>query len=220
MTLIKDLNSVLDKKKSLSSAETEYARVLNQVLDGSTPVSATVAWSVIDGIKKLYQSKELSQEFEHLLAVKHSDEQMHTFLKKFVAYAFPKDNIAFEHDVDNVIEKSNFIHALTEGIKVDFKYSTPTSLWEMVNIVYRYCAEAQAIRKAKLDMQNTELPPLTPREREVLTYLGKGFTIKEIAEYMGIKWFTVNDHIKMLYKKLNVSSRAEAAVLASKNGLI
>jgi DNA-binding NarL/FixJ family response regulator len=61
---------------------------------------------------------------------------------------------------------------------------------------------------------------LTPRECEVLTYLSKGFTIKEIASLMGIKWFTVNDHIKSIYKKLNVSSRAEAAVLASKQGLV
>jgi two-component system nitrate/nitrite response regulator NarL len=61
---------------------------------------------------------------------------------------------------------------------------------------------------------------LTPRESEVLTFLSKGFTIKEIANLMGIKWFTVNDHIKSIYKKLNVSSRAEAAVLASKQGLV
>ncbi|HZE90146.1 MAG TPA: response regulator transcription factor [Rhizobacter sp.] len=61
---------------------------------------------------------------------------------------------------------------------------------------------------------------LTPRESEVLTYLSKGFTIKEIANLMGIKWFTVNDHIKSIYKKLDVSSRAEAAVMASKQGLV
>jgi len=65
-----------------------------------------------------------------------------------------------------------------------------------------------------------ECERLTPRETEVLTYLSKGFTIKEIASLMGIKWFTVNDHIKSIYKKLNVSSRAEAAVLASKQGLV
>jgi DNA-binding NarL/FixJ family response regulator len=69
-----------------------------------------------------------------------------------------------------------------------------------------------------------EKPPdherLTPRESEVLTYLSKGFTIKEIASLTGIKWFTVNDHIKSIYKKLNVSSRAEAAVLATKQGLV
>jgi two-component system nitrate/nitrite response regulator NarL len=70
-------------------------------------------------------------------------------------------------------------------------------------------------RTAPLDHER-----LTPRESEVLTYLSKGFTIKEIANLMGIKWFTVNDHIKSIYKKLNVSSRAEAAVLASKQGLV
>ena len=61
---------------------------------------------------------------------------------------------------------------------------------------------------------------LTPRESEGLPYLSKGFTIKEIANLMGIKWFTVNDHIKSIYKKLDVSSRAEAAVMASKQGLV
>lgn len=72
-------------------------------------------------------------------------------------------------------------------------------------------------------LERREVPDherLTPRESEVLTYLSKGFTIKEIANLMGIKWFTVNDHIKSIYKKLNVSSRAEAAVLASKQGLV
>jgi two-component system, NarL family, nitrate/nitrite response regulator NarL len=75
--------------------------------------------------------------------------------------------------------------------------------------------QGAAGRAAPLDHER-----LTPRESEVLTYLSKGFTIKEIANLMGIKWFTVNDHIKSIYKKLNVSSRAEAAVLASKQGLV
>lgn len=79
----------------------------------------------------------------------------------------------------------------------------------------------QASRTATLDRHAlVEYERLTPRESEVLTYLSKGFTIKEIANLMGIKWFTVNDHIKSIYKKLNVSSRAEAAVLASKQGLV
>lgn len=77
-----------------------------------------------------------------------------------------------------------------------------------------------ASRPVALEGSGTESPRLSPRENEVLTYLSKGFTIKEIANLMGIKWYTVNDHIKSIYKKLNVSSRAEAAVLASKQGLV
>jgi len=64
------------------------------------------------------------------------------------------------------------------------------------------------------------LGQLTARESEVLTYLSKGFTIREISGLLGIRWFTVNDHIKAIYRKLDVSSRAEAAVLAAKQGLV
>lgn len=79
----------------------------------------------------------------------------------------------------------------------------------------------QGSRPPGLDRQQpAEQDRLTPRESEVLTYLSKGFTIKEIANLMGIKWFTVNDHIKSIYKKLNASSRTEAAVLASRQGLV
>jgi len=74
--------------------------------------------------------------------------------------------------------------------------------------------------RAPGDFQPARPSPPVYAEPEVLTYLSKGFTIKEIAGLMGIKWFTVNDHIKAIYRKLNVSSRAEAAVLASKQGLV
>ena len=82
-----------------------------------------------------------------------------------------------------------------------------------------HASSGPASRPVPLD-KAVEHDRLTPRETEVLTFLSKGFTIKEIASLMGIKWFTVNDHIKSIYKKLNVSSRAEAAVLASKQGLV
>jgi two-component system nitrate/nitrite response regulator NarL len=65
-----------------------------------------------------------------------------------------------------------------------------------------------------------EIRRLSPRESEVLTYLSKGLTIREIATLLGIRWFTVNDHIKSIYRKLDVSSRAEAAVLATRLGLV
>lgn len=61
---------------------------------------------------------------------------------------------------------------------------------------------------------------LSQREIEILTYVSKGCTIKEIAGLAGIGWFTVNDHIKAIYRKLKVSSRAEAAVVASKRGWV
>lgn len=63
------------------------------------------------------------------------------------------------------------------------------------------------------------LEVLTDREAEVLTLLAKGFTIKELSALFSITTYTVNDHIKAIYKKLDVSSRAEAGALAVKLGL-
>lgn len=52
---------------------------------------------------------------------------------------------------------------------------------------------------------------LTPRENEVLTYLSKGFTVKEIASLMSIRWLSVNDHVKAIYRKLKLSTQPRAA---------
>jgi DNA-binding NarL/FixJ family response regulator len=62
------------------------------------------------------------------------------------------------------------------------------------------------------------LQRLTPREREVLVYLGKGFTNAEVAKLLGLKYCTVIDHVKAVYTKLDVNSRVEAAVIAAKAG--
>lgn len=52
---------------------------------------------------------------------------------------------------------------------------------------------------------------LTERETELLGLLSKGYTVKEIAHTMAIPWFSVNDHIRTVYRKLErASSPAEA----------
>lgn len=64
------------------------------------------------------------------------------------------------------------------------------------------------------------LATLTPREREVLILVCKGFHSPEIRDLIGIERHTVNDHIKAIYRKLNVSTRPEAAVIAAKAGWV
>jgi two-component system, NarL family, nitrate/nitrite response regulator NarL len=78
----------------------------------------------------------------------------------------------------------------------------------------------QARASEVLAIAEGEIRRLSPRESEVLIYLSKGMTIREISTLLGIRWFTVNDHIKSIYRKLDVSSRAEAAVLATRLGLV
>ena len=69
--------------------------------------------------------------------------------------------------------------------------------------------------------QPTGLPrvTLTDRETEVLLRVGKGFTLPEIATQLNLSRHTIADYVKQIYRKLNVSSRAEAALEAQRLGL-
>jgi DNA-binding NarL/FixJ family response regulator len=51
---------------------------------------------------------------------------------------------------------------------------------------------------------------LTPRELEVLQLLACGDLYKEIADHLGISIPTVNAHVRRIYEKLHVRSRAQA----------
>src|SRR6188474_464521 len=60
---------------------------------------------------------------------------------------------------------------------------------------------------------------LTDRENEVLLRVAKGFTLPEIAVQLELSRHTISDYVKQIYRKLNVSSRAEAALEAQRLGL-
>jgi DNA-binding NarL/FixJ family response regulator len=61
---------------------------------------------------------------------------------------------------------------------------------------------------------------LTEREREVLTLIAKGYTVARVAEMLGITRNTAAGYVKVIYRKLNISSRAEATLEATRQGLI
>ena len=56
----------------------------------------------------------------------------------------------------------------------------------------------------------TEDAELSPREREVLELLARGYLYKEIADTLGISMPTVNTYIRRIYEKLHVRSRSQA----------
>ena len=64
------------------------------------------------------------------------------------------------------------------------------------------------------------LEKLTKREQQVLQKVAKGYTTQEIAEMEGLSYHTVATHVKNIYRKLSVNSRAEAVFEALKMNLI
>lgn len=61
---------------------------------------------------------------------------------------------------------------------------------------------------------------LTQREQEVLTLLAKGLTIGDVARALEITPNTAASYTKSLYRKLEVTNRAEATLEATRRGLI
>ncbi len=56
---------------------------------------------------------------------------------------------------------------------------------------------------------------LTAREAEVLVWIAKGKSNRDIGEILGLSSRTVNKHLEQVYIKLGVENRASAAVKAS-----
>ena len=61
---------------------------------------------------------------------------------------------------------------------------------------------------------------LTPRERETLSLIAKGYKIAEVATCLRVSHHTAHEFIKSIYRKLKINSRAEAAMEAARLGLV
>src|SRR5436189_4056295 len=66
----------------------------------------------------------------------------------------------------------------------------------------------------------TELPVLTPREKEILELIAEGYTNPQIAGKIFLSQFTVDSHRKNLLAKLNVKNTASLIKFAVENKLI
>lgn len=65
-----------------------------------------------------------------------------------------------------------------------------------------------------------EKDKLTPREREILLLLARGDSNKEIARQLSVAESTVKIHVQNILKKLNLTSRVQAAVYAVEHGMV
>lgn len=65
----------------------------------------------------------------------------------------------------------------------------------------------------------SEMDKLTPREKEILACLARGESNKIIARTLDVAESTVKIHVQNILKKLNLSSRVQAAVFAVGHGM-
>jgi DNA-binding NarL/FixJ family response regulator len=72
----------------------------------------------------------------------------------------------------------------------------------------------------KADAVDPEFDQLTPREREVLRHIARGYLYKEIAQRLGISVKTVEAHVSAVLRKLQLSSRHELSRWAVERRLV
>ena len=65
-----------------------------------------------------------------------------------------------------------------------------------------------------------ELDQLSPREREVLRYIARGYTYKEVGGELGISVKTVETHVSAVLRKLQLSSRYELSRWAADHSIV
>lgn len=78
---------------------------------------------------------------------------------------------------------------------------------------------ARLVEALEEDGRDARAEQLTPREREVLALIGRGFANKRIALELGIAEKTVKTHVGNVLSKLGVADRTQAALYAARLGL-
>jgi LuxR family transcriptional regulator, positive regulator of biofilm formation len=106
----------------------------------------------------------------------------------------------YDNDTPNIIAKG-----ITAILKGDLWYSRPS--------LSKYIAAS----KPSIDVpEHVDLSNLTFREREILTLIASGASNRTIADRLCISIHTVKTHIYNIYKKINVATRLQAGLWATK----
>lgn len=116
----------------------------------------------------------------------------------------------FKAGVDGYIVKTTDGHELEEQIDKALAGGRPVS---------RYVA-GHLLKIDEVASGESEIESLTPREREVVTLIARGFKYREVAEELGISQKTLETHMKHVFDKLGVASRSEVTRLAFETGFL
>ena len=91
----------------------------------------------------------------------------------------------------------------------------PNLLARIEAVLRRTNISSKPVLKSK-----TVLEPLTSKEKEVLQLAAKGLSNKDISEKLFVKEVTVKTHLNSIFKKLKVSNRTQAVLLAMQTEIV
>jgi len=112
-----------------------------------------------------------------------------------------------------------FINLVSRDPSLADMYDALEGRAAQTTLILRYVQE-EILRIATTNNENIYKNPLSARQKELLLWVGEGFTTKEIAEKMGISFRTVESYIVEIQNKMDVSNRQQAVTRAVSLGYI
>jgi DNA-binding NarL/FixJ family response regulator len=116
----------------------------------------------------------------------------------------------FKAGVDGYVVKT------TEGFELDERIDEALAGGRPVS---RYVA-GHLLEIDDFAAADSELESLTPRERQVVTLIARGYKYREVADDLGISQKTLESHMRNVFEKLGVASRSEVTRLAFETGFV
>ena len=109
------------------------------------------------------------------------------------------------------VGSADHIQASTTGRALRVRYLGPVGLGERMLLLRLHSNRNNAAASHRVIEAQ-----LTPRETEVLSWVAKGKTNRDVADILGMSPRTVNKHLEHVFEKLGVETRAAATALASR----
>ncbi len=92
--------------------------------------------------------------------------------------------------------------------------------WLEPSLAHKMLEEFRRLSRPPLRELQGEIVYLTPREREMLELLAQGASNQEIAKRLGLAEKTVRNRLSLVFRKLHVNNRTQAALKAREAGFI
>ncbi|MDP2229869.1 response regulator transcription factor [Methylotenera sp.] len=134
--------------------------------------------------------------------------------------------LTVSEDADDLLEalRAGARGYLLKNIETDFLLDSIRRAAAGESVISTHMAGklADAMRNPQNSLAKAEssLGKLTPREREIIVMLASGASNKEVARTLDLAESTVKIHVQGILRKLNLSSRVQAAVYAVEHGLV
>jgi DNA-binding NarL/FixJ family response regulator len=107
---------------------------------------------------------------------------------------------------------------ITQAIRSVMDGGAPLTPSVAAHLLRKFRKQEAAVATPATAGTHSALSALTPRERDVLLALARGFSYDEAATILGISRHTVGHHVKQIYSKLAVNSRSQAVFEAVQAG--